>query len=85
MHRFFASLLTISLLFLPTVAVQADSHVDDHTNIPDTHRYVANEIASFSQFVSRPDVSNEELIEAFSDLNSLLQSYSEILERRADN
>jgi len=81
MHRFFASLLTISWLFLPAANVLADSH----TNIPDTHQYVANEIASFSQFVNGPDVSDEELIEALSDLNGLLMSYQRILERRADD
>lgn len=81
MHRIFACLLTISLLALPAVTVQASSH----TNIPDTHQYVSKELSSFTQFVSRENLSNQELSAALSDLEQLLKTYQGILERRSND
>lgn len=81
MHRIFVYLLTISLLTFPAMTVQASSH----TNIPDTHKYVSQELNSFTQFVSRETISNQELSQALTDLEQLLEIYQRILERRSNS
>lgn len=81
MNRLIVSFLTTVLLLLP-VAV---THAGSHTNIPDTDKYVASEIDSFTSFVSQPSLTNQQLSKALSDLEMLLETYQGILERRNDD
>lgn len=78
MNRFIASILTTALLLFPA----AVTHADSHTNIPDTDKYVTNEIDSFTSFVNQPNLTNQQLSKALSDLEMLLETYQGILERR---
>lgn len=78
MNRFIASFLTTALLLFPA----AVTHAGSHTNIPDTDKYVAGEIDSFTSFVNQPNLTNQQLSKALSDLEMLLETYQGILERR---
>jgi len=81
MKIIYTTILSVAFMLMPFVVV-AQVDVDPHTNIPDTHMFVVNELQEFSTLVSRPDISNDRLREALRDLRELLESYRDILERR---
>jgi hypothetical protein len=75
--------ILIATITLPSIAFAAVD-VDPHTNIPDTDQYVTHELSGFVDYVKKSDRTNEELVGAMSDLDSLLQTYTKILSRRSN-
>lgn len=81
-------LLTFVLLSLPALTfaqsaefrvVDKDGTVQKGDMIP-VAEYAQMEMAQFSSFVSQPDLTNEELSEAISDLTRVLEIYLESLQ-----
>lgn len=79
MKYLYSIILTLIIMALPVVTFAAP---DPHTNITPPDEYVANELAHFSEYVQRPNLSQAELSEALEDLSQLLSAYADILSRR---
>lgn len=85
MNLYYTTITTILIatITLPSIAFAAVD-VDPHTNIPDTDQYVTHELSGFVDYVKKPNRTNEELVDAMSDLDSLLQTYIDIRSRRSN-